>query len=129
MRNDFQLTPHFNLQEFESHDTGEVLLNSLLVRKLEALRELVQRPVLIISGYRTPEWNIGVGGASNSYHLRGMAADITWLGFNLDNAVVLAERAGFNGIGRYPGKHSIHVDIRGYRARWTKIAGEFINVG
>lgn len=126
MRNDFQLSRHFNLQEFDSADTGEVILESELVLRLERLRELVGRPIFVVSGYRTPEHNRFVGGEDNSFHLRGMASDITWSGIEMKRAVALAEKVGFNGIGQYPDKHSIHVDVRGWKARWIKIAGRFV---
>lgn len=119
-RNGVRLSKHFELWEFESPDTGEVIVFPELVERLEKLRELVGGPVLVLSAYRTPEHNRGVGGAPDSYHLRGMAADVTWDGFELERAARWAELAGFDGIGRYPRKGSLHVDVRGYLARWTK---------
>lgn len=126
MRNNFVLSPHFNLQEFDSPDTGEVMLESELVDRLERLRTLVGKEIYVVSGYRTPEHNRFVGGQANSFHLRGMASDITWRGIEMKRGVALAERAGFNGIGQYPDKYSLHVDVRGYRARWIKVAGRFV---
>lgn len=43
---------------------------------LDILRHKLGKPVIITSGYRTPEWNAKCGGAKYSYHMRGMAADI-----------------------------------------------------
>ena len=43
---------------------------------LQPLRERIGVPIIITSGYRTPEWNKKAGGAKYSYHMRGMAADI-----------------------------------------------------
>ncbi len=118
--NDFPVSKHFRLSEFESKDTREVRLSPDLVAKLERLRELLGRPVVVLSGYRTPEQNARVGGVAGSAHLKGIAADVTWDDFEMEAAVKLAEQAGFDGIGRYPRKGFIHVDVRGYLARWVE---------
>ena len=43
---------------------------------LEVLRERVGHPIVINSGYRSPQLNRKVGGAANSNHLTGCAVDI-----------------------------------------------------
>jgi len=43
---------------------------------LDPLREAYGKPIYISSGYRCPELNRAVKGASNSYHTTGLAADI-----------------------------------------------------
>jgi uncharacterized protein YcbK (DUF882 family) len=90
-----------------------------LVRKLEGLRNAVGAPVYITSGYRCARYNKVVGGAENSYHLFGMAADIWVKGISPEQLAELAERTGFDGIGIYPDQGFVHVDVRGYRARWS----------
>lgn len=42
---------------------------------LEPVRELLDRPIHISSGYRNPEVNAGIGGSPTSQHMRGQAAD------------------------------------------------------
>ena len=56
---------------------AEKNLVTLITRVLDPIRERWQSPIYINSGYRCAELNKKVGGAANSYHLRGMAADIT----------------------------------------------------
>lgn len=68
---------HFKVKEFACKDWSQaVFIDSYLVEVLDILREKVGKPVIINSGYRTPEWNTKCGGAKYSYHMRGMAADI-----------------------------------------------------
>lgn len=83
------LSEFFNLSEFEYSDTAKTygIDNSIpkglianVVRLhdniLYPLRKFVGHPVIITSGYRCPELNKKVGGASNSQHANGQAADI-----------------------------------------------------
>lgn len=43
---------------------------------LQPARDIVKKPFVITSGFRSKELNQAVGGVCNSFHLRGMAADI-----------------------------------------------------
>jgi hypothetical protein len=48
-----------------------------LAALLEQVRALVGAPITISSGYRSPALNRAVGGAVNSAHVLGLAADIS----------------------------------------------------
>lgn len=49
-----------------------------MVRELlDPLREMWGSPLRVTSGYRCPELNMLVGGAADSMHMSGKAADIT----------------------------------------------------
>lgn len=52
-------------------------LATLCEKILDPARELLGTPIFVNSAYRTPTINKRVNGATNSYHLRGCAADIT----------------------------------------------------
>ena len=80
-----KLSEHFTLGEFirsnhpeiyniPSHEAIENLKR--LCGWLEVLRERSCTPIIINSGYRSPQLNRKVGGAANSNHLTGCAADI-----------------------------------------------------
>ncbi len=90
---------------------------------LNQLRLIAGRPIKVNSGYRCAKHNKAVGGASHSQHLVGRAADIVIAGLTLNEMVELAERIDVfhnGGIGVYLQAGFIHVDSRGYRARWKK---------
>lgn len=86
---EMKLTEHFSLSEFERSSTAIANgidntvpqrlippLRNLCEKVLEPLRQQFCEPVTISSGYRCPELNRLVGGARNSQHLTGEAADI-----------------------------------------------------
>ena len=91
------LSEHFKLGEFIKSKYPEVynipsheaIANlKRLCGWLEVLRERAECPIIINSGYRSPQLNRKVGGASTSNHLTGCAADIRTSGY--DQAIVYA---------------------------------------
>lgn len=104
---------HFKVKEFACKDGSKVVfIDKYLVDILDILREKIGKPVIITSGYRTPEWNEKCEGAKYSYHMRGMAADIRVEGMsakqiaNKLNAIIPEEC----GIIVY--KSWVHFDVR-----------------
>ena len=68
---------HFKVKEFACKDGSQVVfIDEHLISILDILRNKIGKPVIITSGYRTPEWNKKCEGAKYSYHMCGMAADI-----------------------------------------------------
>jgi len=111
-----QLSPNFKLSEFNQRQAplpeDKVLVHPDLPARLEKLREYVGKPVVITSGYRTPEYNKRVGGAKQSQHMSGRAADILVPGMTAEQVEPHAKRAGFTYTQRYPNKPHLHVDVR-----------------
>ena len=56
---------------------AEANLERLILNVLDPLREAWGSAIQVTSGFRSKALNAKVGGVANSYHLRGMAADIT----------------------------------------------------
>ena len=118
--NNFWISKNFNLQEFEcTHPNHRhTLVDDKLVEKLQRLRDRIGKPLTINSAYRCPERNKQVGGAKNSQHLHGKAADVSLhnVAMPIEKVKELAIEIGFDGIGLYD--TFIHLDTRGYPARW-----------
>lgn len=87
-----QLSEHFKLGEFIQSRTacGQNILAQFVYHKdivdnirylhdklILPLRQAIDAPITITSGYRCRALNMAVGGATNSLHLWGLAADIT----------------------------------------------------
>ncbi|MCP4822934.1 MAG: DUF882 domain-containing protein [Shimia sp.] len=78
----------------------------------DALSAAYGQPLDVISGYRSPEYNRQVGGASNSQHTHGNAFDINVRGMPIDDRLALASQArdaGFRGFGFYD--NTLHFDV------------------
>lgn len=156
---DLQLSEHFKLSEFLTHDQVNVwpkyaVVEPRLLDKLElVLAELEARGIpakrmVVMSGYRTPQYNqqgLDQGRAALSRHQYGDAADVwvdndgDWYMDDLngdgrrdtsDARVILQavervearhpELIGGAGVYKDNGAHGpfIHIDTRGTRARW-----------
>lgn len=110
------LSPHFSRSEFRCKcGCQPTPVDPHLVEHLEQLRAKIGRPIVIVSGYRCQSHNARVGGAKNSQHLVGRAADIRpGLRVGLDTA----RNVGFTGVGLRNGVVT-HVDVRNPpRAVW-----------
>lgn len=71
--------------------TSEAIVNLTAVAEwlLEPIRSLLNVPLHINSGYRSPAVNRLVGGAADSAHLQGRAADFVPIGFGRKDAFEL----------------------------------------
>ena len=106
-----QLTKNFNSKEFDSPDEifSGLKMDFQFVMDLQRLRDLVNEPLKISSGYRTSSHNKKVKGAAKSAHLSGNAADIVVNNSALRYIIVMyALKIGFHRIGI--GKNFVHLD-------------------
>ena len=78
-------------------------------------------PVVVTSGYRNPIRNWFQGGADDSFHKRCMAADIFVPGVAKSALIAYMMRdPGVGGLGCYPGRKFIHIDVRDRPRGYTR---------
>lgn len=141
------MSPHFTLAEFVISETAArsgidndppIELLPALKRTalgLEAVRvRLGGAPITVTSGYRCPALNAAIGGAKDSQHMRGEAADFICPRFGTPAEVAAALRD--SGIeydqlllefGRWvhisfsaaPRRQALIIDARGTRPMWV----------
>jgi hypothetical protein len=103
-----KLSAHFAVAELACHHCGKAYVRRELLRALETLRTVVG-PVVIVDAYRCVQHNEAVGGADDSMHLYGYAADpATSMALHVDTVFKLR---AFSGIGDQNGVVR-HVDVR-----------------
>lgn len=115
---------HFTLDEFKCHDGTQVppeLYGNVqaLMDALENIRKAFgNKPIKIVSGYRTLEYNRKIGNKTDgSQHIQGNAADIRISGVSPANVYKILDVMYPNqGLGKY--STFTHFDLRGKRARW-----------
>ena len=125
---DKQLTKNFKLSEFKCRDGTQVpdeLIENvqLLAENLQVLRDKIDRPITVISGYRSPKYNRKIGGARKSQHMKASAGDIIVRGMKPDDVraeiltLIKEGKMAKGGVGRYT--TFTHYDTRGWNARWS----------
>ena len=124
-----KLTNNFNLSEFECNCGCEmpddVKKNIIkLASQLQIIRNKVGKAIRLTNAYRCESKNKQVGGAVNSQHLLGKAADLQVSGhkpkevFNIIESLIEEGDLLQGGLGLY--NTFVHYDIRKTKARWTK---------
>lgn len=122
-----KLTTNFQKSEFDSKDGLPMPVSVLeniktLAKQLQIIRDEIGLPITVSSGYRSPSHNKAVGGASNSQHMKGTAADIVVNGMRPSEvaAVIMRlmnqQKIKAGGLKAY--STWIHYDIRGGYATW-----------
>jgi uncharacterized protein YcbK (DUF882 family) len=115
------LSNDFSRREFACKcGCGADTIDAGTLKVLQDLRYHFLQPVTVNSGHRCRTYNRKVGGAANSQHLTGRAADVTVMGIHPSHVADYFERTYPNmyGIGRYA--TFTHIDTRsGPPARWS----------
>ena len=108
-----KLTDHFKVKEFACKDGSQIIfIDKYLVSILDVLRNQIGKPIIITSGYRTPEWNKKCNGAKYSYHMRGMAADIRVNGMSAKELANKLNAIVPDGCGIIVYNTWVHFDVR-----------------
>lgn len=118
-----KLSTNFKVSEFACKDGSDaVLVAPRLVMVLQSIRSHFGKAVTITSAYRTPAYNAKVGGAAQSQHCYGTAADITVSGVSAAQVAAYARSIlpDWGGVGVYTKQGFTHVDVRETKADWTE---------
>jgi uncharacterized protein YcbK (DUF882 family) len=119
------LSKNFSRSEFACKGTNccghSAPVHPELISVLQALRDQLNLPLSITSGFRCNRHNESVGGAARSFHTLGMAADVACPdGMTAEDLARAAETIPAfqqGGIGIYPSW--VHLDVRTTgKARW-----------
>ena len=88
-------------------------INLLVDNVLDPVRDMVNAPIIITSGYRCPQVNRLVGGVDNSQHMSGRAADFRVMGFTpsmmYEVFLYIFNTLGYDQLIYYRSKNIIHV--------------------
>ena len=119
------LSKNFSRSEFACKGTNccghSAPVHPELISALQDLRDQLNLPLSITSGFRCNRHNESVGGATQSFHTLGMAADVACPdGMTAEDLAQAAETIPSfqqGGIGIYPSW--VHLDVRTTgKARW-----------
>ena len=107
-----QLSENFKVKEFACKDNSDKILIDVTFVKthLQDIRTHFGKPVIVNSAYRTESYNRYVGGAKNSYHMKGRAFDISIKGVSPQEIAKYAASIGVPGVIQY--NTFVHVDSR-----------------
>ena len=126
--NNIKVSKDFHLWEFEDKRAGGIVkIDERLIVVLQEIRDFVDKPIKITSGFRTEKSHVEIYKSIhgkywedkiswNSQHLKGLAVDFTIIGghfMDYMEAVKIAENSGvIKGIGDGVKKGFLHIDVR-----------------
>ena len=105
-----------DLYENRSHPIHLGLLNLNFAIQHAVALYWSPRPMVLLSGFRTPLTNRRVGGVEPSVHGTGQADDYRYEGIALADSFRLARAFQVGGLGLYPDQNSLHKDVAPLRS-------------
>ncbi len=120
---DWAKYPNFTKKEFDCQETGTNKMKPEFMKKLQELRSLYGKPIIITSGYRSPRHSIEAKKQAAGPHSTGLACDISaCAGEDVYELLDLAFTLRFTGIGvsqRSARPRFIHIDMCDRKAVWS----------
>lgn len=112
-----KLTQNFSREEFTCRcGCGLMAINPAIVQRLQVIRDIVDLPIHILSGYRCNKHNLEVGGAKESQHMMGNAIDFRIEDYSMQHLAIMLDKWS-GGFHFYQSNNFIHIDI-GLKRRW-----------
>jgi len=111
------------MRDIRTEDVKEIDLNLLDLIYAISTKLQAKEPFTVISGYRSRKTNellrkLGSGAAKNSYHIKGQAVDIRNPGYKASVIRRAAYELKIGGVGYYPKRRFVHIDVGPVRY-WT----------
>ena len=108
----YEILEFFKPEEFVCPCCNSVKLEKEVLYKLFAMRIILQRGIIVPSGYRCEKYNETIPSAHpNSQHIYGQAADIYISGVAVERVVEVAGIVGFKRVYIMPDKGSVHCGL------------------
>lgn len=121
-----KISKYFTVEEVTRRDprripTDPSVINNILrlAKELDKIREEWGQPISTTSWYRPADVNRQVGGARNSQHINGSAADILPLTSDIFTFQKWLDSRWKFALGYGAKKGFVHVDLRPGRIRWN----------
>ncbi len=94
------ITDHFSENEMKCKGSGDCKMVPEFMEALESIRVELDKPLIVSSGYRCPEYNDEVSSSGlTGPHTTGRAVDVVVNGGDALKVVELAIKHGMTGIG------------------------------
>lgn len=109
---------NFSPKEVACRGTGQLIVDEYSMDCLQALRDLLGKPIYLNSAFRSEYWNARVKGAKHSQHLKAKAYDCRMRNHEPYQFIAAAQKCGFTSFGHYPEQGFLHIDTREKPALW-----------
>ena len=118
---DWALYPNFTEAEFRCRHCGRQEMQPELLGRLQALRDVYNRPLPVTSGWRCPDHPKEKAKAHPGMHNTGLAVDLGVQGAEAHEVLRLAMHLGFTGIGvqQRGSDRFVHLDLRREPTVWS----------
>lgn len=121
---DWSQFPNFSKEEFDDREDGSNEMRFVFMDKIQMLRSILNRPVIVNSGYRSPQHSIEAAKKNGpGPHSTGLAADFkVGPGIEVYRFVQVALELEFTGIGvsqRQGQPRFVHLDLVSREAIWS----------
>ena len=121
------ITPHLTRGEIECHcgcgfglEDNEFTIH--VAQAFEQIRQRIGKPITVSSGCRCDAWNTLQGGTDHSQHLNCNALDLicpSSIDYEKFYKTCVSVIGNSGGVGYYQKQNFVHIDLRGWKARWN----------
>jgi uncharacterized protein YcbK (DUF882 family) len=110
---DWSVYPNFSKKEFDCKHSGKNRMRPEFMQKLQEIRDIYNRVMIINSGYRDKTHPIEAAKKTPGEHYYGAAADVKASGVDAMELIVIAFTAGIRRIGvrQHGGIFFIHLGL------------------